>query len=213
MNLLLFGPPGAGKGTQSALLVERKRFIHFSTGNMLREAIREGSELGKKAKSIMDKGSLVPDSIVISLVEDELKKLKGKNFILDGFPRTVTQAEALDELMSKLGLSLDRAFFLSVPQDLIVRRLTGRRMTKDGRHVYHIEFSPPKKMGVCDVTSEELIQRPDDREEVVSSRLEAYEASTAPLKKYYEKSGILVEVNGVGSSEEVYSKIVSSMNF
>lgn len=212
MNLLLFGAPGAGKGTQSALLVERRGYRHISTGDLFRAAIKNETALGLEAKKYMDKGELVPDSIVIGMVDEELQTLQGQSFILDGFPRTVPQADALDNLLKESAMKIDKAIFLEVPREQIVKRLSGRRMTPDGKHVYHVEYAPPKVAGICDVTGEKLIQRNDDKEEVIERRLEAYDSSTKPLKDYYRKKGNLVELNGVGSAEEVYSRISQALD-
>jgi adenylate kinase len=207
LNILLFGPPGAGKGTQSALLVEKMGYQHISTGDLFRAAIKNQTALGQQAKSYIDKGQLVPDSITIGMVDEKLKTLEGRKFILDGFPRTVPQADALKDLLDKTGTKIEKAIFLEVPRDQIIRRLSGRRMTADGKHVYHLEFAPPKKAGICDVTGEALIQRPDDKEEVIQTRLEAYDKSTNPLKDYYRSKGTLEIVDGTGAAEEVLSRI------
>lgn len=212
MSLVLFGPPGAGKGTQSALLVEKKGYHHISTGDLFRAAIKNQTALGLEAKKYMDKGELVPDSIVIGMVDEKLQQLGGEAFILDGFPRTVPQADALDNLLASLSLKIDHAIFLEVPREQIVKRLSGRRMTPDGKHVYHMEFAPPKVAGICDVTGEKLIQREDDKEDVVKTRLEAYDKSTAPLKDYYRAKSKYEEVDGTGSTEEVFARIESVLN-
>lgn len=211
MNILLFGPPGAGKGTQSALLVEKKGMAHISTGDLFRKAIKNGTSLGVEAKTYIDRGALVPDSVTVGMVEEELVRLSGEDIILDGFPRTVPQAEALDSLLERYKLKIDKAFFLEVPFSLLLKRLTGRRMTADGKHVYHIEFNPPKKEGICDVTGEPLIQRKDDHEDVISTRLKAYEESTQPLKDFYKKRGNLVIIEGTGEPSDVFEKIISQL--
>ncbi len=207
MNLLLFGPPGAGKGTQSALLVERLKMKHLSTGDLFRHAIKNSTPLGLEAKKFMDQGHLVPDSIVIGMVKEELDKLGQGGFILDGFPRTVPQAEALQELLGKLSLKLDFCLFLEVPRSNLMSRLTGRRVCKSCGATYHIEHKPTKKEGICDLCGSEVIQRNDDKADVIENRLVAYEESTAPLKEFYKKAGILVQLDGEGPSEEVYSRI------
>lgn len=212
MNILLFGPPGAGKGTQSALLVERKSLKHISTGDLFRAAIKNETSLGLEAKKYMDKGELVPDAVVIGMVEEMLQQLNGQNFILDGFPRTVPQAEALDDLLAKLDMQIDQAIFLEVPRDQLLSRLAGRRVCKKCGAVYHVMTKPPKKEGVCDLCGGELLHRSDDREEVIATRLEAYDKSTQPLKEFYKDSGLLVEVEGTGSADEVYSRVDEVLN-
>ncbi len=207
MNIVLFGPPGAGKGTQSALLVERKSMRHISTGDLLREAVKNQTPLGAKAKSFMDVGQLVPDEVMIGMVEEVLQKLKGQSFILDGFPRTVPQAEALEKLLTAHGIKIGKALFLEVPRQLLLRRLTGRRVCQSCGAVYHVDTAPSKKEGICDNCGGALVQRKDDHEDVIGTRLEAYDKSTSPLKKYFESRGSFSEVNGVGSTEEVYSHL------
>jgi adenylate kinase len=211
LNLILFGPPGAGKGTQSAFLIERQKMKQISTGDLFRAAIKQGTPLGKEAKGYLDAGKLVPDSVTIGLVEEELQKLKGQGFILDGFPRNVAQAEALEVLLKKLSLNVDRTVFLEVPMQMLLGRLTGRRVCKNCGAVYHVESKPSKKAGVCDVCGGEVVQRPDDKEEVIRTRLEAYESSTRPLKDYYKAKGPYVEVDGTGTSEDVYGRLVKAM--
>lgn len=207
MNLILFGPPGAGKGTQSEILIERFGMQHISTGNLFREAIKKGTPLGQQAKAILDAGNLVPDSVTIGLVEEVLGKLGGKGFILDGFPRNVVQAEALGHMLKKLGLKLDHAIFLNVPLDMLLSRLTGRRVCKSCGAVYHVATKPPKQEGICDSCGGSVIQRPDDQEDVIRNRLETYEANTRPLKDYYKAGGPFVEVDGTGSTDEVFGRL------
>jgi len=209
LNIILFGPPGAGKGTQSALLVERLGMKHISTGDLFREAMKNQTPLGVKAKEYVDAGKLVPDEITIGLVEEVLNKLNGQSFILDGFPRTIPQAEALESLMAKVGMKIGRAVFLEVPRESLMRRLTGRRVCSSCGAVYHVESKPPKQEGVCDACGGEVIQRKDDKAEVIGTRLEAYDNSTSPLKQYFAQKGILSEVDGLGETEEVYGRLVS----
>ena len=211
MNIILFGAPGAGKGTQSSLLIERKNMFQISTGDLFRSAIKNKTELGKKAQEYMNKGELVPDSITIGMVEEVLKGQKG-NFILDGFPRNVAQAEALDALVKRMNIKIDKAIFVHVPKDELLGRLTGRRVCKNCGAVYHINFKPTKTPGVCDACGSEVIQRPDDQESVIETRLKAYEDYTSPLKEYYKKLGKYFEVEGNRSSEEVYTKIATLLN-
>ena len=211
MNIILFGAPGAGKGTQSSLLVERDLMTQISTGDLFRAAIKNKTEMGVKAQSYMDKGELVPDSIVIGMVEEVLNK--GNNaFILDGFPRTVTQAEALDGLLNKLQVKIGKAIFLEVPYGVLLKRLTGRRVCRSCNTVYHIESKPTKKEGVCDSCGGEVVQRNDDKEEVIANRLKAYEEFTMPLKNYYKKTGLYVEVDGNRDTENVYKSIRALMS-
>lgn len=206
MNLILFGAPGAGKGTQSAFLIERLGMTQISTGDLFRAAIKGQTDLGKQAQGYMDKGQLVPDSIVISMVEEVLKK-GVRDFILDGFPRTVAQAQALDELLKKMNISIGKAIFLEVPMEILMDRLTGRRVCKNCGTVYHIASKPTTKEGVCDVCGGEVIQRNDDKAEVIGTRLKAYEEFTSPLKEFYKKAGKYIELDGDKNAEEVYKEI------
>lgn len=212
MILLLFGPPGAGKGTQSAFLIEKKGMKHISTGNLFRAHMGNNTKLGQEAKGYMDKGELVPDSVTVGMVEEEIQSMKGADIIFDGFPRTIAQGEALNALLAKLDMKVDKAVFLEVPQELLVERISGRRMTKDGKHVYHVKFNPPKQEGICDVTGEELIQRKDDTVEVISTRLNAYEESTAPLKDFFQSLGVLESIDGTGEPEDVYARVEKALN-
>lgn len=209
MNIVFLGPPGAGKGTQAKILIERYGIPQISTGDMLREHRAKGTELGKKAQEYMDKGQLVPDEIILDMVKERLsQKDCEKGFILDGFPRTVAQAEALDRILSEMGKKLDFALALVVPDELLVERLTGRRTCKNCGMMYHIKYKPPKVEGVCDVCGGELYQRPDDNEETVRNRLKVYHESTAPLIDYYKKRGILREIDGSKSIEEITNQII-----
>lgn len=207
MNILLFGPPGSGKGTQSVLLVEQHGMKHISTGDLFRNAIKRSTSLGLEAKKYMDQGQLVPDTIVVGMVEEAFEGLKGKSFVLDGFPRTVPQAEALESMLENHHLAIDRAVFLDVPKSLLMERLTGRRICRSCGAVFHIKAKPSKSLGRCDDCGGELYQREDDKDSVIDNRLEAYEKCTQPLKDYYEQLGSLAIVDGAGTTKEVFEKI------
>ncbi|ACO03506.1 MAG TPA: adenylate kinase [Persephonella sp.] len=201
-TLIFLGPPGAGKGTQAQRLVEEKGFVQLSTGDILREAVKKGTELGKKAKEYMEAGKLVPDDLIIAIIEEKLKELEGKDIILDGFPRTIPQAEALDRMLPAVGRTLDKVILFDLSDEEILRRLTGRRVDPKTGKVYHIEFNPPPE-GV------EVIQREDDREEVIRKRLEVYHQQTAPLIEYYRNQNKLFVVDASKSPDEVYKEILS----
>ena len=207
MNILLFGPPGAGKGTQSALLIEKNGFAHISTGDILRAAIKNKTALGMEAKVVIDKGDLVSDEIVVGLVDEAISDLASKPFILDGFPRTVAQAESLDGILSKMDKKIDKSIFLDVKTDFLVKRLSGRRVCRGCGASFHIEANPTKVDGVCDKCGGETYQRADDEPTSISKRLDVYEKSTAPLKDYYQSKGSLVKVSGLGSMDDVYGRI------
>jgi adenylate kinase len=206
MNLILFGAPGAGKGTQSELLIKRQNMTQISTGDLFRAAIKNQTELGMKAKGFIDQGQLVPDSITIGMVEEVLKS-GVKNFILDGFPRTVAQAIALNELLNGMSISVGKAVFLEVPMEILMDRLTGRRVCKNCGAVYHIVSKPTKLDGKCDNCGGEVIQRNDDKAEVIGTRLKAYQDYTSPLKDFYKNEGKYIELDGNRSAEEVYKEI------
>jgi len=210
MNLVLLGPPGSGKGTQGERLQEDFRLPYYATGDILRAAVKEGTEIGKKAKQYMDAGDLVPDEVIIGVIGERVSGDEAADgFILDGFPRTEPQAEALDEEMKKLGRELTAAMLIEVPEGEVVRRLSGRRTCEKNGHVFHVEFDPPKEEGVCDVCGGKLVIRDDDKPEVVRHRLEQYEEKTSPLVDYYEKQGILHKVDGSAAPSEVEEKIHS----
>jgi adenylate kinase len=206
LNIILFGAPGAGKGTQSALLIEKQGMTQISTGDLFRAAIKNKTELGLQAQGFMDKGLLVPDSVVIGMVEEVLKS-GVKNFILDGFPRTVPQAEALDGLLNKLHLTISKAIFLEVPNSELMGRLTGRRVCKNCGAVYHVVSRPSKTEGVCDICGGQVVQRNDDKTEVIGARLKSYDEYTSPLKDYYTKANKYVEIDGNRATEEVFADL------
>ena len=197
MKIVLLGPTGAGKGTQAEILVKKLLVPHISTGDMFRAAISNGTELGKEAKSYMDKGQLVPDEVTVGIIRDRIAQSDCKEgFLLDGFPRTIAQAAALDDLMRDMSTSLDAVLNISVPLYRLIDRLTGRRMCRKCGTIYHLLYNAPEVENVCDACGGELYQRDDDKEETVKSRLSVYEKQTAPLIEYYEKQGILHTING-----------------
>ncbi len=207
LNLILLGPPGAGKGTQAERLRADFPLAYIATGEMLREAVDAGTELGLKAKAVMEAGGLVPDEVIIGLALERLRADDARDgFLLDGFPRTVPQAEALDAEMGRLGRKITAVLSLEVPDEEIVRRISGRRLSKSGR-VYHLEFDPPEQDGICDVDGSALIQREDDKAEVVAARLAKYHESTHPLIEYYEDRGLLRRFDGTRSPTEVHDHI------
>ena len=208
MKIVLLGPPGAGKGTQADSLVKKLLVPHISTGDMFRAAISNGTELGKEAKSYMDKGQLVPDIVTVGIIRDRISMSDCREgFLLDGFPRTLPQAEALDNLMEEMSSNLDAVLNISVPLDRLIDRLTGRRMCRNCGTIYHLLYNAPEVENVCDACGGELYQRDDDKEETVKSRLEVYEAQTAPLIEYYEQKGILHTINGDLPINEVTTQL------
>ena len=210
MRLVLLGAPGAGKGTQAKKLIDKYDIPQISTGDILRKAVADGTPLGKEAKSYMDSGGLVPDSVVIGLVKERLAQDDcKKGYILDGFPRTTPQAEALDKVLGEMKSPLDTALSVDVDKNDLMKRLTGRRTCKNCQQMYNIYFTPPKSEGKCDKCGGELFQRDDDKEATIKNRLDVYEKSTAPLIDYYNKKGILKSVEGVGSIDDIFSKICS----
>jgi adenylate kinase len=208
LNLLLLGPPGSGKGTQGERLQEDFRLPYYATGDILREAVREETELGKQAKEYMDRGDLVPDDVIIGVIAERVASDAAQDgFILDGFPRTEPQAEALDDAMDDLGRDLSAAVLIDVPDEEVVRRLSGRRICAKKGHVFHVEFDPPKNEDVCDVCGARLLIRDDDKPEVVQHRLQQYHEKTEPLVSYYESEGILRRVNGALPPDDVSDRI------
>ncbi len=209
MNLILLGPPGAGKGTQAQRMVERYRTPQISTGDILRAAVKDGTPLGTKAKGFMEQGKLVPDEVVIGIIAERLKaKDCDSGFILDGFPRTIPQAEALEPILAKLGKKIDHVINIEVDSEELVRRLTGRRTCKNCGGMFHIIFQPPKKEGVCDRCGGTLYQRTDDNEEAIRTRLKEYEKQTAPLIQYYRGKKNLRSIAGVGGPDQIFGQIV-----
>lgn len=212
MRLVFLGPPGAGKGTQVKILSRTLNLPSMSTGDVLRAEVASGSELGKLARSYMERGELVPDDVVIKIVEKWLRENDVKRgFILDGYPRNVRQAWELDELLKKNGAELTAAIYIDVPEEEIVRRLCGRLTCKHCGAVYHVEFNPPKRDFECDLCGGELYQREDDREDVVRRRFRVYMESTRPVLNYYRETEKLLIINGLGSIEEVNKRIVKEL--
>ncbi|NTW05637.1 MAG: adenylate kinase [Peptococcaceae bacterium] len=211
MNLLIMGPPGAGKGTQAEVLVKELGIVHISTGDMFRNAIKDGTEMGMKAKEYMDKGELVPDEVVIGMVKERIGFADCENgFLLDGFPRTVEQAQALDVSLEELNIKLDGVINIVVPEEKLMARLTGRRVCKGCGASYHVIFNPPKTEAVCNSCRGELYQRSDDNEESVGTRLRAYQDKTQPLIEYYKKKGYLVNVDGDQDIDLVLKSILEA---
>lgn len=213
MNLMLFGAPGAGKGTQAKFLIEKYNIPQISTGDILRAAIVDKTAMGMEAKKFMDAGQLVPDSTIIGIIKDRLAESDCKNgFILDGFPRTLAQAEALNELMENMKIKLDKVISLNVPDELIVGRITGRRVCSKCGASFHVEFNPSKKENVCDYCEAELIIRKDDNEQTVKSRLEAYHTQTSPLIDFYTKMNLFIELDGTKEVSEVTKDMIKALS-
>ncbi|MDY3006469.1 adenylate kinase [Anaerococcus porci] len=212
MNIILLGPPGAGKGTQAEKLIKELDAVQISTGDIFRTNIKNNTPLGQKAVGFMNKGQLVPDELTIDLVWDALDKVEdGKTILLDGFPRNITQAEALDEGMQKRDNKIDKVINIEVPEDVIIERISGRRVNISTGKVYHIKYNPPKVEGIDDETGEKLIQREDDRPEAVKERLDVYNKHTSVLIDYYNDKGILVTIDGTKTPDEVFEQIKKSL--
>ena len=212
IRAVLLGPPGAGKGTQAKLLQEMFEACQISTGDILRKAVAEKSPLGQEAASYLNSGALVPDGVILNLVAERVKEKDCvKGFLLDGFPRTMAQADGLQQILKPLDLQLDCVLSVQVPTRVIVERLSGRRTCKECGAMYHVVFGPSKKAGVCDKCGGELYQRDDDREETIAARLKVYESQTAPLVDYYRKQGLLREIDGVGSVEEIRGRVMAAL--
>lgn len=213
MKIIMLGAPGAGKGTQAQMIAEKFNIPHISTGDIFRANLKNGTELGKKAKEYMDKGLLVPDELTVELLLDRLTNDDCKNgYVLDGFPRTIPQADVLDSELTKLGDKVDYAINVDVPDENIVRRMSGRRACLKCGATYHIEHIPPVKEGICDKCGSELVQREDDKPETVQNRLSVYHEQTQPLIDYYEKKNILKTVDGTKDMQDVFNSIVDILN-
>lgn len=212
MNLILMGLPGAGKGTQAEKIQAKYNIPHISTGDMFRAAIKEGTELGKKAKEFMDQGALVPDEVTIGIVKERLVKDDCKDgFLLDGFPRTIAQAESLEELLNDLGRSIDKVLHIEVPEEKLVERLSGRWVCPNCGTAYHVEFNPPKEEGKCDKDGSTLFQRDDDKPETVKNRLAVNLEQTEPLLNFYKEKGYLSRINGDQDIELVFQEIQNKL--
>ena len=212
MRIVLLGPPGAGKGTQAKLLQEHFDIPQISTGDILRRAAKEGTTFGKRAKKYMDRGELVPDSVILDIVEERLSADDcQKGFLLDGFPRTVVQAEAFQTMLDRQNQVLDGAVSLRVPRQKLVARLSGRRTCRQCGAMYHVRFNPPKNEGVCDQCGGDLYQRADDREETIEARMEVYDRESAPLLEHFRQKGLLREVDGSKTTDEVFREILRQL--
>jgi adenylate kinase len=212
LNLILLGPPGAGKGTQAAQLVEDFDLPYIATGDILRAAVKEGTELGKKAKEYMDAGDLVPDDVIVGVVAERLEDADTRDgFVLDGFPRTIPQAEALEKRLDEMGRKLTAVLLIEAPDDEVVKRISGRRVCPEG-HTYHVDFEPPEKDGVCDRDGEELTQRDDDKPDKVRRRLDVYHEQTSPLIEYYDDRGLLQRFDGSRPKVEVADHIRKTLS-
>lgn len=212
MRLILLGPPGVGKGTQASNIVKKYNIPHISTGDIFRANIKEGTELGLTAKGYMDKGLLVPDELVVAIVKDRLAMEDCKDgFLLDGFPRTVEQARALDGELDEMGIKLDKVVNIEADKEILVERVTGRRICKVCGATYHIKFNPPQEAGVCDIDKGELYQRDDDKVDTVATRIQVYLDQTKPLIDFYQDKGLILDIDGTDTIENIFEKIVNSL--
>ena len=212
VRVVLLGPPGAGKGTQAKLLQDEFGACQISTGDILRKAVAEQTTLGKEAAGYINRGALVPDDVIVNLVAERLKEPDcEKGFILDGFPRTIPQAQGLDRILKTMGLSLNGVLSVQVPESIIIERLAGRRTCRSCGALSHMVFNPPKKAGVCDRCGGELYQRDDDREQTIANRLKVYEKQTAPLANYYRERGLLREIDGVGEVDDIRARVTKAL--
>lgn len=214
MRIVLVGPPGAGKGTQAAFLARNLSIPHISTGDLFRANISQGTELGKQAKAYMDAGNLVPDEVTIGMAKDRMEQPDAEGgFLLDGFPRNVAQAKALDAMLEAADMKLDAVLDLEVPEDEVVKRIAGRRICRnDSAHVFHVTYSPPKQGGVCDVCGGELYQRDDDSEGTVRTRLEVYHTQTEPIIDHYRAQGLVVTISALGKVDEVTERAMTALS-
>ncbi|MBW1597846.1 adenylate kinase [Streptomyces sp. JJ38] len=213
MRIVLVGPPGAGKGTQAALLAKNLGIPHISTGDLFRANISQGTELGRRAQEYMRAGELVPDEVTVNMAKDRMEQEDAAGgFLLDGFPRNLAQAEALDGILRDAELALDAVLDLEVPEDEVVRRIAGRRMCRnDSSHIFHVDYTPPKETGVCDVCGGELYQRDDDREDTVRKRLEVYHSETEPIIDYYKAQGLVTTLSALGAVADVTQRAMSAL--
>jgi len=212
LRVVLLGPPGAGKGTQAKLLREKFEACQVSTGDILRQAVADQSPVGKEASEYIKRGELVPDRVIVKLVAERLKEKDcAQGFILDGFPRTIPQAQSLEEILQKMGLGLQSVLLVQVPHTVIVERLAGRRTCKNCGALYHLKFNPSTRESICDRCGGELVQRDDDREETISARLKVYNNQTAPLVDYYRQQGILREIDGVGNVDDIRNRVIKAL--
>ncbi len=212
MNLIFFGPPGGGKGTQARLLAARRGFPQISTGDILREAVAAGTALGREARRYMDAGELVPDQVMIDMIQERLDRPDARGgFVLDGFPRTLPQAEALERLLAAMERRIDRAVEFRVDEETVLRRLSGRRVCRAAGHIYHVEFAPPQREGVCDLDGSPLLQRDDDWPEVINRRIGVYRREIPPVLDFYRARGLLVALEASGDEETVYARLQEAL--
>jgi len=208
LNLVLLGPPGSGKGTQGERLQEELRLPYYATGDILRAAVKDGTELGKTAQEYMERGDLVPDEVIVGVIGERIDSAEAADgFILDGFPRTAPQAEAVEAKLAELGRALTAVLLIDVSDDEVVRRLGGRRTCAEGGHVFHVEFNPPKEEGVCDLDGSALVVRDDDKPEVIRHRLDQYHEKTEPLVDYFDRQSLLRQIDGTAAPDQVADEI------